>query len=570
MAQAPTTRSRRHALDLVPDPFQGVFRLFTSVRFALLIIGVLAVAGLVGVLVPQMPQQVRFSPAARADWLAEQRERFGGSGRVLERLDLFDVFNSTWFALALAVLVVGVSVCTANRWAPTWRNATRPQRRVADRYYQQARHRAEFPTPPEPRALEEALRRRRYRVERFEEAEATYLFADRFAWAQMFTFVSHLALVLLLLGGFISKLTTKQTFVFAAEGRSAIVFKPGDPDHMQLYVERAVGQFDERGRPLDYRTELTVYRQGREVAQGVATVNDPFSYGGFRFHQTAFSRGYGLRIRDVGEDRVLYSDALQFTNTLASPRVVLTDPQGRPVLDRHLVLTDFLPGIRAAGTLLELPQSGALLWVGVIYPKGEGATEDRSPRLAVYEANPGPGSQPFAAELALGEAAQAHGYTLSFADLAGFPAERLSNLPGAPGEVIVQAAADEKGEQYLLLIGVDRGPLELREGQPVAVNGVEYEYTGPMDFSGITVRRDPAVNIIWVAVGLFLAGLLVTLYVPRRRLWVKVTPERTYMAGQAGHLVNLSREMRRLAAEAGSLPAALDSEDEEEEDEDEE
>ncbi len=46
----------------------------------------------------------------------------------------------------------------------------------------------------------------------------------------------------------------------------------------------------------------------------------------------------------------------------------------------------------------------------------------------------------------------------------------------------------------------------------------------------------------------------VTFYVPRRRLWVKITSDRTYLAGIAGHLANLRREMGKLGEEAG-LPA---------------
>lgn len=41
-----------------------------------------------------------------------------------------------------------------------------------------------------------------------------------------------------------------------------------------------------------------------------------------------------------------------------------------------------------------------------------------------------------------------------------------------------------------------------------------------------------------------MVGLAITFYVPRRRLWVKVTPARTYMAGVAEKTTRLGREMR--------------------------
>ncbi len=38
----------------------------------------------------------------------------------------------------------------------------------------------------------------------------------------------------------------------------------------------------------------------------------------------------------------------------------------------------------------------------------------------------------------------------------------------------------------------------------------------------------------------------------QRRLWAKITPTRTHLAGQAGHLVDFRREMVELARQAGT------------------
>ena len=71
-----------------------------------------------------------------------------------------------------------------------------------ERYFEAARHRASFTHAGGAEAVEGLLRRRRYRVTRTHANEGvTELFAERFAWSQYATFVSHLALLLLLLGG---------------------------------------------------------------------------------------------------------------------------------------------------------------------------------------------------------------------------------------------------------------------------------------------------------------------------------------------------------------------------------
>jgi len=64
------------------------------------------------------------------------------------------------------------------------------------------------------------------------------------------------------------------------------------------------------------------------------------------------------------------------------------------------------------------------------------------------------------------------------------------------------------------------------------------------------VRRDPGSWLIWVATALLLGGLVVTFYVPRRRLWLKVTPGRTLAAGIAERTAPLSAEIEQLLREA--------------------
>ena len=117
------------------DPLLWLWRLFISVRFALALIFFLILVSLLGVLIPQIPAQMRDNPAGLAAWLDFQGRTFGAFTEPMQRFGLFDVFRSLWFISGLALLVVSVSVCTMNRFAPVWRNVTRPQVRVPDDYF---------------------------------------------------------------------------------------------------------------------------------------------------------------------------------------------------------------------------------------------------------------------------------------------------------------------------------------------------------------------------------------------------------------------------------------------------
>lgn len=569
---------------VVRDLFWLIWRLLISVRFALGLILFLALAGLLGVLLPQIPIPMRGDPAAVAAWLEFQRGKFGPLTDAMYRLGLFNVFNALWFQAALGVLIVAVAVCTTNRFPAIWRTITRPRKRINDSYFVRAHHRASFATPADPAGLEGALRRHRYRVERYVQGENVYLFAQRFQWAQLGTFASHLALILLLVGALVSRLTGFERRLFIAEGNSAPVQSVTQAKQLVVQAEDAVGTFSEEGLPLDYRTMLVIYQGGQEVKRGYTTVNDPLSYGGYRFHQTAYyAFGAGLQVRDLRTGNVIYKENLALTGTMPSPQVIISDDRGRVLLDAPLVLTDVIE--TAYGTTITVPDSQRQFWMGV-QPDAENRWQ-----LVVFEI--GNSADAVRAVVPQGETIRARGLEFRFVGIKALPALSQSDIPLPPaasggnsegvttGNVLLQmsnaiyGSSDASsgrpvdtptvsGPPTLYLLGVNPHPLTLEPGQSVAVGDYEYTFLGQREWTGITVKRDRGDRLIWVAVGLLLFGLMVTFYVPRRRLWAKITPERTYLAGTAGHMVNFSREMRRLGAEAGSPDAQTDEEEEEE------
>jgi cytochrome c biogenesis protein ResB len=576
MAKAQVVRSwAQTAREL--DPLRALWRLFTSVRWALILLAFLALAGLLGVLLPQIPSTVRGDHVAVADWLDTQRGKFGVFTDPFHRLGFFDVFHARWFAAGLGLLVVSVTICTANRFFPIWRTIRQPQRRVPETYFQRAHHRAEFATPAEPLALEGVLRRRHYRVERFQERETTYLFADRYSWAQLGTFVSHLALIMFIAGALVSKFTGFSQDLFVGEGTTAPVFAVTNPNQMQVRVVDTVARFDPQGQPLDYRSELVIYRGGDEVKRCTATVNGPCSYGGYRFHQAAyFGFGAEFQVRDLRSGNVIYKEVLALADSMPAPHIIVRDGDGETLLDATLVLTDFVE--TAYGTTVTIPGSDRTMWIGVRPDESSGRLD-----LLAFE----PGQDPDAVRLLLpeGQRASAGGLDFEFVSLQRLPASFEPGFPLPPGsaeespqgQVLLEmsnvvygveetssgepvSVPTQSGPPTLSVVGVSPIVLNLEPGQAASVGDYEYTFVGQREFAGIKVKRDQSDNLIWVAAGLLLMGLMITFYVPRRRLWAKITPERTYLAGIAGHLANFRREMGKLGAEAGSPDAAQEEE----------
>lgn len=539
MARLETARSWPRALR-TSDLLVWLWRLLASAQFAVAVLGFLAVAGLLAVVLPQVPAAMRGNPIAIDAWVESKRGTFGPGTDPLQALGLFDIVSTWWFLTALGLLAVSVCVYSADRLLATWRNVTQPRERVPDSFFDRAANRVAVGAGEGTSArLEALLERRRFRVSRLVEGETIYLFADRFAWAQLGGLLSHLAVVLLLAGGLVTRTDGYTNALLIAEGATNPVFAVSHPDQMQVEVLDASASFDAAGRPQDYRSSLVIYQGGEEVARGVTTVNHPLSYNGYRFHQAGYlGEGAALRVTDVASGRTVYRESLALGDLTAAPAILVRDTQGRTLLDDVIVPTDFLA--EARGSLITLPGTERRYWVGVTLS----AAGDWN--LLVYPSD----APEETVTIAPGASRAAGGVQWTFVEAAGVPSAVAEGVPGDNVRGLVLMSEQTDGTPFLTLLGpVDGQALTLYPGEPVRVGDREYVFEGRREFAGIEVRRDPGAKFIWLGAGLLLAGLLVTFYVPRLRLWARVRSDETVIAAAAERSGAFRAEARRLVRE---------------------
>ncbi len=550
MAGADTIVSRARSLRL-PERLLFMVHLLASAQFAVALIAFLAVAGLLATVLPQVPVPIRDSPVAIDLWVETKKDTFGPLTEFMQRVGLFNIVRTWWFLGGLGLLAVSICVYIADRLVATWRNVSQPRERLPDSFFERAANRITLATPADAGAegssaqLERTLRRRRFSVRSFAAGDTTYVFADRFAWAEFGNFVSHLALVLFLVGGLVSQLGGFTAALLIAEGTASPVFAVSHPDQMQVEVIDAVATFGEDGLPQDYRSELVIYQGGAEVARGVTTVNGPLKYNGYRFHQAGyFGEGVALRVIDVGSNSTVYREALALEGLSVAPAVIVQDASGRTLLDDVIVPTDYIE--ETPGALITVPGTSRTFWVGTTRDEAD------SWNLIVYEGSEGGDGFLVPA----GEARTEAGLTWMFPEAAGLPSIVTAGIPGDSERSLVMLSETPEGIPFVTVLGpVDGRALTLYPDQPVRVGDKEYRFEGRREFGGIEVRKDPGVNFIWAAAGLLLAGLLVTFYVPRLRLWARVRPEETVIAGTAERGGVFQTEAKALERELGRSKA---------------
>lgn len=552
----------RAAIPASFDPFRFTWGLLTNVKFALVLVGTAAFAGLIGIVLPQVPGPMRGNAAAKAAWLELKRQDFGMFTTPMDKLGLFDVFHTFWFNGLWVVIIVAVTVCTVSRFVPTWRSVHHPTRSVGDGYFERAHHHASFTQEGGADAVERLLKKRRYAVERTRtDADGSvYLFAERFSWSQYGTFLSHLALLMLLIGALITRFAGfNETFVIG-EGTPAIpVFANPGPNQLFVQMDKAVRGTDSTGNVVDFHSIVTV-RRGADTVTCKVTVNDPCSAFGYKIHQAAFFNDIAkLRVTDSA-GRLIWDDLVDFqSETNAVPTLRVTGPGNKVLFEGDLpqMSTDTSGLVPAARAVLSVPSGDGSA------PAVFGATwRVTNGVLLLTMSALGTGQTIGAPDMTPGDSVHDGQYTISYLQGHAIPAITLQKFPGAATPttpITVQMPSDADGNTSLYISGLAAGGFQLAQGRPViAPSGDTYSYNGQVNASGVSVKRDPGSTFIFVAVIMALIGLAITFYIPRRRLWVRVRGARTSMAGVAERTTRFSRELRLMGAELGARDALQD------------
>ncbi|MGQ9625362.1 MAG: cytochrome c biogenesis protein ResB [Anaerolineae bacterium] len=271
----------------------GLWRFFSSVRVAVVLlmaaIGFLAL----GTFFPQMPSGLSAGSPAHEAWHAAVKEKFGLLAGFYRSLGLFEVYRSPLFFVLLALLSVNLTVCTLNRLRAIWRTAFGPPRvRHAQGLYEKGLRRTLAREAAEK--IGAHLSRRRYRFWQDAEGETIYLYAERNRLARLGTLLTHFGLALIAAGALWS--------TFGAWREEEIALGAGQVYPSDGFKVRCDGFQVERyedGRPSDYLCFLTVLEEGREVKRKTVRLNDPLTHRGVSFYLSS----YGPAVRVRGQDK---------------------------------------------------------------------------------------------------------------------------------------------------------------------------------------------------------------------------------------------------------------------------
>jgi cytochrome c biogenesis protein len=312
------------------DAFRNVWQFLTRLKVAAVIIAILLGLTVLGSCFPQLSPSIAADAERSAVWGAEVRARYGSLTNGLAAIRMFGWFRSPIFLVSLGLLAVATLVCTLDRWGVVWSRAFRSPRVSSDLAFGAASHSAQLtglPLADLPRTLREGFEKRGFRV-RSEtgEDDILYLRGDRNRAASLGTLVTHLAVLLLLLGAILSG---------GFGWREELIIGPGEVAALRHSSQLAlrnegfnIGRYPD-GSVSAYRARVTVINGDHEVAGRVVGINEPLTFAGVGFYLTGYGEredGHAvtlLAVRDPGYILVIVAGfllLLGLTVSLSFPR----------------------------------------------------------------------------------------------------------------------------------------------------------------------------------------------------------------------------------------------------------
>ncbi|MDG6101108.1 cytochrome c biogenesis protein ResB [Dactylosporangium aurantiacum] len=459
------------------------WRQLTSMRTALVLLFLLAVAAIPGSVLPQRnvsPEKVRQYLQDNTEW-----------GPTLDRFFFFDVYASPWFSAIYLLLFTSLVGCLVPRFRSHLVAMLRKPPAAPARFSRLPASAEDLPAAPAADVVA-ALRRRRFRtVVRTPSDGVTEISAEKGYLKETGNLVFHFALLSLLIGVAYGSwfgwhgnrlLIQGQDFAFCNtllnydEHALGAQVGEGDLPRFCLRMDKFAATYLDNGQPVTYKADITATQHGRSSTH-VLQVNDPLRLDGANV--SLLGHGYAPVLR--------YTDKYGKTHENVS---AFLPKDGMLTSDGVATFPDVNLN-PSTGTRDEKSQIG---FSGVYLPT---LPSDPSVSSSAFPAEKDPRLmlQPYRGVLGFDAGAPLSVYTL---DQRQIDAKRLSKF----------------GEPFMLKPG-EKGTLP---------DGTTVEFVRTEQWISISIRHDPGQPIVLVGASALLVGLLGSLTGKRRRVFFRITP----------------------------------------------
>ena len=339
-------------------------RFFCSLKLTITLLILLAVVSIFGTVIPQR--------LADSDYLKHYpKDLFF----LLKFLGVFDLYHAWWFQLLLVLLIVNLIFCSLDRFPKSWRFIRSPKKWLdpdaVNKYPMREQFVISAKTFPLKRA-EELVSSYLKHAEKTEKEGRVILFHESGKISRLGVYITHLSVIIIILGALVGSIFGFEAFVNLLEGTSTdtVFLRDGLNTPKKLDFRIKCDDFKislyPNGMVKEYTSYLSIIKDGKVIIdKQKVEVNHPLMFEGIRFYQASYEKQRSP-LMDVG---VMTRGTVgeKIYKLMGGTKVKLKDGTTFSVIQYHPDLQGFGPAIQ----IMEQPPKGEskIFWTFLNYPR---------------------------------------------------------------------------------------------------------------------------------------------------------------------------------------------------------
>lgn len=279
-----------------------IWKLFSSVRIAILIISLISATSILGTIFPQGEQ------------FSFYVERYGPQfAMILEILNINDMYYSYWFRALLVLLCINLIVCTYTRLPAVFKILRQDNLDIKKANRANKQSIILHSISEKNIALQnvtETLQKTKKTFRSKKIGDDHLFFYETSKWSRFGAYIVHLSILVIVLGAIVGNYFGFKAFVMLPEGQSTeTVYDQKNSDAIplpfELFCENFNLEYYENGTPREYKSNLIVLEGTEEAVKKSITVNNPLNYKGITFYQASYQPINGEYTIDISRQSKL-------------------------------------------------------------------------------------------------------------------------------------------------------------------------------------------------------------------------------------------------------------------------
>lgn len=263
-----------------------IWDFLASVKLAVFLLIILAITSIAGTIIPQN--------ASYEEYLHNYGETFT---RIIDVLELYDMYHSWWFIFLLALFTLNLIVCSLKRLKPLLQQIKNPKK-ILDNELEKSislidviKKRGNVDVWKEE--LKKILNPKFGLPYEEVSQQNVYLYYDKGKYSRLGVYITHFSILFILIGGMIGAIWGFRGFINLPEGSATnqVILRGGrEPYRMDFFIKCdkfSLGYYP-NGMVKEYRSDVTIIESGREVKKFAMRVNHPLSYKNLTFYQSSY------------------------------------------------------------------------------------------------------------------------------------------------------------------------------------------------------------------------------------------------------------------------------------------